>query len=99
MIFQNLSHELKTPISVIQSYIEGIQDNVVDKDEAIKMCYDNIEHYGVKELLIKYLKNNNEIDEVIRILKDDKQYVILLGGIELINNEFITKLLSSVRFD
>ena len=43
----------------------------IDKDEAIKMCYESIEHYGVNELLIKYLKNDNKIDEVIRILKDD----------------------------
>ena len=35
------------------------------------MCYENIDYYGVKELLIKYLKSNNEIDEVIRILKED----------------------------
>ena len=43
----------------------------IDKNDAIKMCYENIEHYGVKELLIKYLKNDNKIDEIIRILKDD----------------------------
>lgn len=43
----------------------------IDKNDAIKMCYENIEHYGVKELLIKYLKNDNKIDEVIRILKDN----------------------------
>lgn len=35
------------------------------------MCYENIGHYEVKELLIKYLKSDNKIDEVIRILKDD----------------------------
>ena len=43
----------------------------IDKNDAIKMCYENIEHYGVKELLIRYLKNDNKIDEIIRILKDD----------------------------
>ena len=43
----------------------------IDKNDAIKMCYENIDYYGVKELLIKYLKSNNEIDEVIRILKED----------------------------
>lgn len=43
----------------------------IDKDAAIKLCYENIEHYGVKELLIKYLKNDNKIDEVIRILKEN----------------------------
>ena len=43
----------------------------IDKNDAIKMCYENIGHYEVKELLIKYLKSDNKIDEVIRILKDD----------------------------
>lgn len=43
----------------------------INKNDAIKLCYENIEHYGVKELLINYLKKENKIDEVIRILKDD----------------------------
>lgn len=43
----------------------------INKDDAIKLCYKNIQEYGVTELLIKYLKNDNKIDEVIRILKDD----------------------------
>ena len=37
--------------------------------------------------------------KAIFILKDGKQYVITLGGSELTNNEFITKLLSSIKFD
>ena len=43
----------------------------IDKEKAIKMCYESISHYEVKELLIKYLKNDNKTDEAIRILKDD----------------------------
>lgn len=43
----------------------------IDKDDAIKMCYDSIDYYGVKDLLIKYLKNDNKIDEIISILKND----------------------------
>lgn len=43
----------------------------IDKHDAIKLCYENIEHYRVKELLIDYLKKENKIDEVIKILKDD----------------------------
>ena len=43
----------------------------INKNDAIKLCYENIEHYGVKELLIDYLKKENKIDEIIRILKDD----------------------------
>ena len=48
----------------------------IDKDEAIKICYQNINVYGVKEQLIEYLKEENKIEEVVKILKDDiKNYV------------------------
>ena len=43
----------------------------INKNDAIKLCYENIEHYGVKELLIDYLKKENKINEIIRILRDD----------------------------
>ncbi len=43
----------------------------INKNDAIKLCYENIEHYGVKELLIDYLRKENKIDEVIRLLKND----------------------------
>ena len=50
-------------ISLIYDYI--------DKNEAIKRCYENINIYGVKDLLINYLKEDNKIEEIVRILKDD----------------------------
>lgn len=43
----------------------------INKDDAIKMCYKQKTEYGVGELLIKYLKNDNKIDEIIKVLKDD----------------------------
>ena len=43
----------------------------IDKHDAIKLCYENIEYYGVKEILIDYLKKEDKIDEIIRILKND----------------------------
>lgn len=36
-MFQNMSHELKTPISVIDSYIEAIKDGVVSGEEGLKV--------------------------------------------------------------
>ena len=42
---------------------------------------------------------NNSIDiKQIHILKDGKQYVIVLGGSDITSNEFIKELLSSVTF-
>lgn len=43
----------------------------ISKTEAINLCYKNIDKYGVKDLLIDYLKKEGKIDEVINILKDD----------------------------
>ncbi len=36
-MFQNLSHELKTPIAVIDSYIEAVKDGVIDEKEGLKV--------------------------------------------------------------
>lgn len=36
-MFQNMSHELKTPIAVIDSYIEAVKDGVVSGEEGLKV--------------------------------------------------------------
>lgn len=36
-MFQNMSHELKTPIAVIDSYIEAVKDGVVSGQEGLKV--------------------------------------------------------------
>lgn len=73
-------------------FVDTILDKIsitydyIDKDSAIKLCYKNINHYGVEELLIGYLKKENRITEVIEILKNavknsirkDKAYEKLL---------------------
>lgn len=43
----------------------------IDTNEAIDLCYQNINEYWAKEQLIEYLKEENRIDEVVKILKDD----------------------------
>lgn len=74
MMFQNLSHELKTPISVIQSYIEGANDGVVNKEEALEIIGEEATKLSnqVQTILqinkIDYMKNNKEYkDSVVNI--------------------------------
>jgi len=67
MMFQNLSHELKTPISVIQSYIEGVNDGVVDKDEALSIIE---EETSTLSNQVKTILQINKID----YMKDSRKY-------------------------
>lgn len=60
-------------------FVDYTQDKIVltydfiDKEKAIKMCYEDINSFGVMDLLIKYLKNDNRIKEAEKILKEDVQ--------------------------
>lgn len=68
MMFQNLSHELKTPISVIQSYVEGVNDGVVDKDEALKIIGEETTALSNQ---VKTILQINKID----YMKDSQLYM------------------------
>ena len=67
MMFQNLSHELKTPISVIQSYVEGANDGVVDNKEALRIIGEEATTLSNQ---VKTILQINKID----YMKDSKKY-------------------------
>lgn len=67
LMFQSLSHELKTPISVINSYIEGIQDNIIDEKEALTVIKEESNRLNEQ---VKSLLHFNKID----YMKDIKNY-------------------------
>jgi len=84
MMFQNLSHELKTPISVIQSYIEGVQDGVVDKDDAIRIIAEE------NETLYRQVNTILQINK-IDYMKDSKKYTNSKVNIINIANNAVEK--------
>lgn len=65
-MFQSISHELKTPISVISSYVEAANDKMVTDKEAIKIIEKEVDTLSkdVNKILqlnkLNYLKDNNE---------------------------------------
>ncbi|MEG2322011.1 MAG: HAMP domain-containing sensor histidine kinase [Bacilli bacterium] len=78
-MYQNISHDFKTPLTVIKSHIEAIEDGVLDTTTGraiIKQQVDKLE-LKVHSLLylnkLEYLKeienNNNEVIDILPILE------------------------------
>lgn len=73
-MYQSLSHELKTPIAVISSYVEAASDKVIPYEDAIETIDEEIKilYRDVNKILelnkLNYLKETNiDKDEVIDI--------------------------------
>ena len=72
-MYQSLSHELKTPIAVISSYIEAASDKVISYEDAINTIDEEIKILSkdVNKILelnkLNHLKNTLNKDETIDI--------------------------------
>lgn len=69
-MLQNLSHDFKTPIAVIKSYAEAMQDGMIDESESSKIIISQAEilKKKVNRLLqynsLEYLEKNKEFEDV-----------------------------------
>ncbi len=83
-MLQNISHDFKTPIAVIQSYAEAIYDGVSEKEEArVIVKQADLLSLKVKQLLelnkLEYLKNQDEfetikIKDIVQNIVDNQKY-------------------------
>ena len=66
-MYQNISHDFKTPLTVIKSYIEAVDDGVQDKEQALAVIREQVDKLELKVHSLLYLNKLNYI-------KDSDQY-------------------------
>ena len=54
-MYQNISHDFKTPLTVIKSYVEAIEDGVGDKEKGFEIIKQEIEKLEIKVHSLLYL--------------------------------------------
>ena len=84
MLLANISHDLKTPITSIKGYVEGIQDGIADTPEKMKRYLDTIH---TKAEVIDDLVNNLSVFsklELSRLIFEFKE-----GDINLFMRDFV----------
>lgn len=79
-MYQNISHDFKTPLTIIKSYIEAVHDEVEDKDKALQVIEEQTEKLENKVHSLLYL---NKLD----YLKDSKPKIEKIDMEKLINDE------------
>ncbi len=83
-MYQNISHDFKTPLTVIKSYVEAVEDGVEDKDTALNVIKEQTDKLEKKVYSLLYL---NKLD----YLKDKKNETISVIDISEVINASIEK--------
>lgn len=58
-LYQNISHDFKTPITVMKSYIEASEDGVETKEKTLDICKEQLNKLEVKVHSLLYLNKLN----------------------------------------
>lgn len=58
-MYQNISHDFKTPITVMKSYIEASEDGIQTKEKTLEICREQLNKLEVKVHSLLYLNKLN----------------------------------------
>lgn len=76
-MYQNISHDFKTPLTVIKSYVEAVEDGVEDKDKALEVIKEQTDNLEKKVYSLLYL---NKL-EYLKEKKQDKYNTIEISEV------------------
>ena len=83
-MYQNISHDFKTPITVIKSYIEASEDGIETKDKTLEITKEQINKLENKVHSLLYLNKLNYI-------KETKENISKECDVSIIANKAIEK--------
>lgn len=69
-MYQNISHDFKTPITVMKSYIEGMEDGIEDKEHGMLVIKEQLKKLEVKVHSLLYLNKLNYIKDLKNYKKE-----------------------------
>lgn len=82
-MYQNISHDFKTPIAVIKSYIEAVEDGVEDPNDALEVISEQTDKLEKKVYSLLYL---NKLEYLKDNINDDLSIIdikpIIEGSVE-----------------
>lgn len=63
-MYQNISHDFKTPLTVIKSYIEAIEDGVEEREKGSQIIKEQVEKLEIKVHSLLYLNKLNYMKDL-----------------------------------
>lgn len=90
MLLANLSHDLKTPVTSIRGYVDGIRDGVADSPDKVRRYLDTI---SAKAALIDEMVNNLSVFSKLELSK--LQFSFETGDL----SKFLAEVIDEYRLD
>lgn len=79
-MYQNISHDFKTPITVMESYIEAYNDGIETSDETLKVIKEQLKKLEMKVHSLLYLNKLNYFKDKKDILNEKYDVSIIINA-------------------
>ena len=79
-MYQNISHDFKTPITVMESYIEAYNDGIETSDETLKVIKEQLKKLEMKVHSLLYLNKLNYFKDKKDILDEKYDVSIIINA-------------------